>query len=65
MPINEDDDEKRKTEQQNAASAEHVALQSPPGPAYSLTARNGSVQVDCNSYNLLRSASINCSKWVD
>ncbi|XP_038892958.1 mitogen-activated protein kinase 9-like [Benincasa hispida] len=65
-PIDEDDDdEKRKTEQRNAASAERAALLNPPGPAYSLPVRNGSVQVNCNSYNLLRSASINCSKWVD
>ncbi|XP_022977733.1 mitogen-activated protein kinase 9 [Cucurbita maxima] len=58
-PRDEDDDEKCISERRTAA------LRSPPGPACSLTAQNGSVHVDCNSYNLLRNASISCSKWVD
>lgn len=65
-PRDEDDDENCKTEQRYAAaSTERGTLQSPPGPGYSLTALNGSVQVDCSNYNLLKSASMNCSKWVD
>lgn len=70
-PRDEDDDENYKTEKRNSASND--CGQSSSGSrglddlehAYSLAAENGSVQVDCSNYNLLKSASINCSKWVD